>query len=308
MNAKFHEKEAHIIAEAGRPGAVTIATNMAGRGTDIVLGGSKESDGWQQRHAEVIAAGGLRIIGSERHESRRIDNQLRGRSGRQGDPGSTRFYLSLDDNLMRIFASDRVTGWMKKLGMKPGEPIEHSLITKSIENAQRKLEGHHFDVRKQLLEYDNVANEQRKVIYTQRANIMDIEDPNEYITNMRKEVVASLVNTYIPNDSLEEQWDIDGLTMTLADDFHLSMPIKNWLEEDHALEAGEIKTRVEKKFIAVLEEKEKQAGLDVLNQFQRSVLLQTVDNQWREHLSFHRSSKTGDPLTRLRTKRSQARV
>ncbi|MFT4058286.1 MAG: preprotein translocase subunit SecA [Legionella sp.] len=303
LNAKFHEKEAQIIAEAGRPGAVTIATNMAGRGTDIVLGGSLSADlaqlpqtataeektkvkqVWQQRHDEVLAAGGLRIIGSERHESRRIDNQLRGRSGRQGDVGSSRFYLSLEDNLMRIFASERVASMMRRLGMQPGEPIEHSLVTKAIENAQRKLEGHHFDVRKQLLEYDNVANDQRQVIYTQRASIMDMTDTEEVINMMREEVIDNLVDTYIPPQSLEDQWDSKALSDVLSEEFKLDIPLLQWIEEDHHIQAEQIKEKILEAAKAHYDEKVHQAGRAVMSQFEKSVILQTLDNQWREHLA-----------------------
>lgn len=303
LNAKFHEKEAQIIAEAGRPGAVTIATNMAGRGTDIVLGGSLAADlaplgesaseeeknavkqEWQKRHDEVLAAGGLRIIGSERHESRRIDNQLRGRAGRQGDPGSSRFYLSLDDTLMRIFASERVASMMKRLGMKPGEPIEHSLVTKAIENAQRKLEGHHFDVRKQLLDYDNVANDQRQVIYTQRASIMEMTDPEDVVTMMREEVIANLVDTYIPPQSLEDQWDVNTLQSILADEFKFKVPVMHWIEEDHAVQPEEIKEKLITLATAFYQEKGQKTSRSILSQFEKSVILQTLDNHWREHLA-----------------------
>jgi len=303
LNAKFHEKEAHIIAEAGRPGVVTIATNMAGRGTDIVLGGSlsavlaamgedaTEADriqakkDWQTRHDDVLKAGGLRIIGSERHESRRIDNQLRGRAGRQGDVGSSRFYLSLEDNLMRIFASERVASMMRRLGMKPGEPIEHSLVTKAIENAQRKLEGHHFDVRKQLLDYDNVANNQRKVIYTQRAAIMGMDDPVEVVASMREEVIYGLVDSFIPPQSLEEQWDLAGLTQVLQEDFQIKADVVQWVEEDHHIQPEQIRDRVYALCDARYKEKEQQAGRDVIGQFEKSVILQTMDNHWREHLA-----------------------
>ncbi|MCE0723862.1 MULTISPECIES: preprotein translocase subunit SecA [Legionella] len=303
LNAKFHEKEAQIIAEAGRPGAVTIATNMAGRGTDIVLGGSLSADLaqlgedarpeeieaakqlWQKRHDEVIAAGGLRIIGSERHESRRIDNQLRGRSGRQGDVGSSRFYLSLEDNLMRIFASERVASMMRRLGMKPGEPIEHSLVTKAIENAQRKLEGHHFDVRKQLLDYDNVANDQRQVIYTQRASIMEMTDTEEMINMMREEVISNLVDSYIPPQSLEDQWDPKSLSDILADEFKLKAPVLEWIEEDHHIQPEQIKEKILDLAARKYDEKVKQAGRTTMSQFEKSVVLQTLDNQWREHLA-----------------------
>jgi preprotein translocase subunit SecA len=303
LNAKFHEKEAQIIAEAGRPGVVTIATNMAGRGTDIVLGGSLSAelaklasdatdaerqavkDEWQQRHDVVLAAGGLRIVGSERHESRRIDNQLRGRAGRQGDAGSSRFYLSLDDNLMRIFASERVASMMRRLGMKPGEPIEHGLVTKAIENAQRKLEGHHFDVRKQLLDYDNVANEQRKVIYSQRAAIMEMVDPLDPVQAMRGDVMGALVDGYIPPDSLEDQWDISTLTQVLADDFNLKVPVRQWVDTDHSIQPAQIKEKIIALSAAQYKDKEEQIGRDVLAQFEKSVILQTMDNHWREHLA-----------------------
>lgn len=303
LNAKFHEKEAQIIAEAGRPGAVTIATNMAGRGTDIVLGGNLKADlavlpedaseadqqaikeEWQRRHEAVLDAGGLRIVGSERHESRRIDNQLRGRAGRQGDAGSTRFYLSLEDNLMRIFASERVASMMRRLGMKPGEPIEHNLVTKAIENAQRKLEGHHFDVRKQLLGYDNVANEQRKVIYSQRAAIMAMPDPGEPVAAMSDEVMSTLVEGYIPPQSLENQWDIAGLTQTLADDFKLTAPVQQWIDEDLSIQPEQIKERVIALCGTRYLEKAQSIGSDMFAQFEKSVILQTMDNHWREHLA-----------------------
>lgn len=303
LNAKFHEKEAQIIAEAGRPGVVTIATNMAGRGTDIVLGGSLSAElaalpeeasesereavrkDWRSRHEAVLEAGGLRIIGSERHESRRIDNQLRGRAGRQGDPGSSRFYLSLDDNLMRIFASERVASMMRRLGMKPGEPIEHNLVTKAIENAQRKLEGHHFDIRKQLLDYDNVANDQRKVIYTQRAAIMAMTDPKEVVEAMREEVINDLVDNFIPPQSLEDQWDLDGLSQTLSEDFQIKVNVGQWVEEDHSIQPEQIKERVFELSLNRYREKEERAGREVLSQFEKSVILQTMDNHWREHLA-----------------------
>jgi len=303
LNAKFHEKEAQIIAEAGRPGVVTIATNMAGRGTDIVLGGSMSAalaqlpedasaeerqqvkDEWQTRHDDVLKAGGLRIIGSERHESRRIDNQLRGRAGRQGDAGSSRFYLSLEDNLMRIFASERVASMMRRLGMKPGEPIEHNLVTRAIENAQRKLEGHHFDVRKQLLEYDNVANNQRKVIYTQRAAIMAMADPIEVVHSMREEVIRTLVDNFIPPQSLEDQWDLKGLSQALLEDFQVKADVEQWVDEDHHIQPDAIHERIFNLCCERYDEKEKIAGREVLAQFEKSVILQTLDNHWREHLA-----------------------
>jgi preprotein translocase subunit SecA len=303
LNAKFHEQEAQIIAEAGRPGAVTIATNMAGRGTDIVLGGSLSAEyaqladtiteaareavkvDWQKRHDEVLTFGGLRIIGSERHESRRIDNQLRGRAGRQGDAGSSRFYLSLEDHLMRIFASERVASMMRRLGMKPGEPIEHSLVTKAIENAQRKLEGHHFDVRKQLLDYDNVANDQRQVIYTQRASIMEMDDTHEVIAMMMEEVFLGVVDNYIPPNSLEDQWDVVGLRSMLFDEFKVHAPVDEWIEAEHRLQPDEIKQKILSLCAIRYQEKSEKAGRSVMSQFEKSVILQTLDNQWREHLA-----------------------
>ncbi|TAL58484.1 MAG: preprotein translocase subunit SecA [Legionella sp.] len=303
LNAKFHEKEAQIIAEAGRPGAVTIATNMAGRGTDIVLGGSlaaelakldetasneekaQVKEEWQKRHDAVLASGGLRIIGSERHESRRIDNQLRGRAGRQGDAGSSRFYLSLEDNLMRIFASERVASMMRRLGMKPGEPIEHNLVTKAIENAQRKLEGHHFDVRKQLLDYDNVANDQRQVIYTQRATIMGMTDTEEVVNMMREEVISALVDTYIPPQSLEDQWDPKALGDVMADEFKITAPVVEWIDTDHHIQPEEIKARILDLTVKHYDEKVSRTGRPIIAQFEKSVILQTLDNHWREHLA-----------------------
>lgn len=303
LNAKQHEREAEIIAEAGRPSAVTIATNMAGRGTDIMLGGNLEQEllalgsnasdsakaqvkaAWQQRHDAAIAAGGLHVIGTERHESRRVDNQLRGRSGRQGDPGSTRFFLSLEDNLMRVFASDRVGGLMKKLGMQQGEAIEHPWVTRAIENAQRKVEGHNFDQRKHLLDYDNVANEQRKVIYDQRRAVMATKDTAAIISPMRREVMAELFSKYIPAEALEEQWDIDGLTQVLAEDFGQEMPIAEWLATDKDLHAETLFEKI----LATLEEdysvKEAIVGADSLRQFEKGILLQVLDSHWKEHLA-----------------------
>lgn len=303
LNAKFHEKEAHIIAEAGRPGMVTIATNMAGRGTDIVLGGSLEVDlhklsadasdeerarvkaVWQKRHDDVINAGGLRIIGSERHESRRIDNQLRGRSGRQGDIGSSRFYLSLEDNLMRIFASDRLAPLMKKLGMKPGEAIEHAWISKAIENAQRKVEGHHFDVRKQLLQYDDVANDQRKVIYTRRAEIMEGEDFADNILSLLEDVISDLLDAHVPPESMEEQWQIADLEHQLSSDFGLHLPIKQWLDSDKMLDAAALHSKILKSAFDVWKSKEKLLEPPVAAQFEKSVMLNALDSHWKEHLS-----------------------
>ena len=303
LNAKHHEQEAHIVAQAGRPGTVTIATNMAGRGTDIVLGGSLQSDlealpddapdsererlrsEWAQRHEQVLAAGVLHIIGSERHESRRIDNQLRGRSGRQGDPGSTRFYLSLEDNLMRIFASDRVGAMMQKLGMQEGEAIEHPWVTKAIENAQRKVEGRNFDIRKQLLEYDDVANDQRKVIYSQRNELMAADDISETLHDIRADVVNGVVDQFIPPQSLEEQWDLEGLEQALAEEFGLQADVRGWLEADENLHEEPLRERIIGELEAIYAAKEAQAGAEGMRQFEKMVMLQVLDNHWREHLA-----------------------
>lgn len=302
LNAKFHEREAQIIAQAGRPGAVTVATNMAGRGTDIVLGGSLESEiedlkeadeskltavkeAWQKRHDEVIAAGGLHIIGTERHESRRIDNQLRGRSGRQGDPGSSRFYLSLEDNLMRIFASERVASLMQKLGMEEGEAIEHPWVTKAIENAQRKVEGRNFDIRKQLLEFDDVANDQRKHVYEQRRELMEAEDVSENIMGLRHDVVNEFLDTYIPPRSFDENWDIDGLGHALQQEYGLSIDVVGWLEAEDTLDEEAIRKRVLEQVETAYAEKEQLVGPDVLRQFEKAIMLQVLDGHWKEHLA-----------------------
>jgi preprotein translocase subunit SecA len=302
LNAKQHEREAHIIAQAGQPGAVTIATNMAGRGTDIVLGGNlnaeiealqnsdeatvqKIRENWQKRHDQVIAAGGLHIIGTERHESRRVDNQLRGRSGRQGDPGSSRFYLSLKDNLMRIFASDRVAAMMQKLGMQEGEAIEHPWVTKAIENAQRKVEAHNFNIRKTLLEYDDVANDQRKVIYEQRNELMETEDIADTIRSIRRDVVTSVIDTYIPPGSLDEQWDVPGLQEALMQEFGAEMPVGEWLEQDHSLHEETLRERIMEHMEAAYAEKEQLAGIPVVRHFEKAVMLQILDVAWKEHLA-----------------------
>jgi preprotein translocase subunit SecA len=303
LNAKFHAQEAQIIAEAGQPGAITIATNMAGRGTDIVLGGNLKAElqalpaaasaeqiaalraDWQQRHDIVMAAGGLHIIGSERHESRRIDNQLRGRSGRQGDPGSSRFYLSLQDNLMRIFASDRVAAIMQKLGMQEGEAIEHPWITKAIENAQRKVEARNFDIRKQLLEYDDIANEQRKAIYEQRNTLLAAHDVSELINVFRNDVLQNLINTHIPPQSLEEQWDVAGLEQHLSTDFNLILPLREWLEKEPELHEEALRARILEHAATSYQQKETLVGAEVLRQIEKSLMLQTLDGHWREHLS-----------------------
>jgi preprotein translocase subunit SecA len=303
LNAKQHEREAEIVAQAGRPGAVTIATNMAGRGTDIVLGGSLEAElatlgedaddaakhkvreAWQLRHDEVLASGGLHIIGTERHESRRIDNQLRGRSGRQGDAGSSRFYLSLQDSLMRIFASDRMAGLMQKLGMQKGEAIEHPWVSRAIENAQRKVEGHNFDIRKQLLEYDDVANDQRKVIYEQRNELMARSDISDAINAIRADVVNGVVDLYLPAGSVEEQWDIAGLTEAMAQEFNITLPIQHWLDTENDLDEDGLRKRLHDEVVKAYKEKEEQAGSSVLRHFEKAVMLQVLDTLWKEHLA-----------------------
>jgi preprotein translocase subunit SecA len=302
LNAKFHEKEAEIIAQAGQPGAVTIATNMAGRGTDIVLGGNLQAElaakkkltpeqeqamreDWQKRHDQVIDAGGLAIIGTERHESRRIDNQLRGRSGRQGDPGSSRFYLSLEDNLMRLFASDRMAGMMKKLGWEKGEAIEHPWVSRAIENAQRKVEARNFDIRKNLLEYDDVANDQRKVIYEQRAELMSTEDISETIEAIRFDVVQDLISQYIPRQSVSEMWDVKGLEERIKADFMLEMPIQKWLDDDDDLHEEPLRERILETIIKAYSDKEQQVGEGVMRHFEKAIMLQHLDSLWKEHLS-----------------------
>ncbi|MBK1693999.1 preprotein translocase subunit SecA [Chromatium weissei] len=300
LNAKQHEREAGIIAQAGRPGAITIATNMAGRGTDIVLGGNLEAElndagadanaeairaAWKTRHAQVVAAGGLHVIGTERHESRRIDNQLRGRSGRQGDPGSSRFYLSLEDNLMRIFASERVSRMMQRLGMQNGEAIEHPWVTKSIENAQRKVEGHNFDIRKQLLEYDDVANDQRKVIYRQRRELMDSVDISDTVDAMREDTLQAIINAHIPPESLEEQWDIAGLTAALTDLFGGEWPLQQWLDSDDRLHEDSLRRCIHDTLVARYAEQEAQIGAEQLRQIEKAVMLQTLDTEWKDHLA-----------------------
>jgi preprotein translocase subunit SecA len=303
LNAKHHEREAQTVAEAGRPAAVTIATNMAGRGTDIVLGGNLEVEltqlgenvsddeiaayrtGWEERHKQVLDAGGLRVIGTERHESRRIDNQLRGRSGRQGDPGSSRFYLSLEDSLMRIFASERVSGLMQKLGMKEGEAIEHPWVNKAIENAQRKVEGRNFDIRKQLLEYDDVANDQRKVVYQQRDELMDADDISETIVNLRYDMVNSVIDQFIPRQSLEEQWDVPGLTDALRENFGLEAPVQTWLDEDDDLHEEPLRQRILDELVAIYADKEAQAGAEQMRRIEKEVMLFTLDSHWKEHLA-----------------------
>ncbi len=309
LNAKQHEREADIIVQAGRPGAITIATNMAGRGTDIVLGGNLEKllaavesdedldeptkakqleavrEQWQKDHDSVKALGGLRIIATERHESRRIDNQLRGRSGRQGDPGSSRFYLSLDDQLMRIFAGDRVRAIMDKLKMPEGEAIEAGMVTRSIESAQRKVEARNFDIRKQLLEYDDVANDQRKVIYEQRNDIIDADSLRAQIDDLRNGCFADVVQQYVPPGSVEEQWDLPGLEKALADEWSLHVPVTQWVTDADAIDAEELVERVQAEAAKVFEEKVELVGEENFTQFERMVLLQNIDSQWRDHLA-----------------------
>ncbi len=303
LNAKQHEREAHIIAQAGRPGAVTIATNMAGRGTDIVLGGSLDAEleplgepppeeaeqkirqAWQQLHKEVVNAGGLHVIGSERHESRRVDNQLRGRSGRQGDPGSTRFYLSLEDDLLRIFASERVAALMQKLGMEEGEAIEHPWVTRRIERAQRKVEAHNFDIRKQLLDYDNVANDQRKVVYELRNELLAAEDISDILDAIRRDVIAEEVDKHIPPNTFEEQWDLEGLEQVLEKDFGFSFPVRQRLEEKPEMQVEKLKEEIIEAAEKAYREKEQQVGPEILHQFEKSVMLQILDNAWKEHLA-----------------------
>jgi preprotein translocase subunit SecA len=304
LNAKQHEREAEIVAQAGRPGTVTIATNMAGRGTDIVLGGSWEAEvaaldeptpaqveavkaAWQKRHEQVIAAGGLHILGTERHESRRIDNQLRGRSGRQGDPGSTRFYLSMEDNLMRIFASDRIRGLMQSIGLEKGEAIEHRMVNNAIEKAQRKVEGHNFDIRKNLLEYDDVANTQRQVIYQQRRELMEATDISETITSIRDEVVLECVSDYMPPQTIEEQWDIPGLEQALLTEFASRQPVARWLAEEPSLDEDTLRQRILAQIIEEYEAKEAQwaaQGID-MRQVEKQIMLQLLDQRWKEHLA-----------------------
>ncbi|GAL21461.1 protein export cytoplasm protein SecA ATPase RNA helicase [Vibrio maritimus] len=301
LNAKFHEREAEIVAEAGTPGAVTIATNMAGRGTDIVLGGSWQSKveqldnpsqeqidaikaEWKVIHDQVLEAGGLHIIGTERHESRRIDNQLRGRSGRQGDAGSSRFYLSMEDQLLRIFTSDRMASLIQS-GMEEGEAIESKMLSRSIEKAQRKVEGRNFDIRKQLLEFDDVANDQRKVVYELRDELMTADDISEMLEQNRADVFTSVIDEYIPPQSLEDMWDIDGLQERLKNDFDLDLAIKSWLEEDDKLYEEALREKILDTAVTIYKEKEETVGAQVLRNFEKSVMLQTLDTLWKEHLA-----------------------
>jgi len=305
LNAKQHEREAGIIAQAGRPGAVTIATNMAGRGTDIVLGGNLDveladlgedapaakrealREDWEKRHEAVLAAGGLHVIGTERHESRRIDNQLRGRSGRQGDPGSTRFFLSLDDSLLRIFASDRVSGMMQRLGMQEGEAIESGMVSRVIENAQRKVEAHNFDIRKHLLEFDDVANDQRRVIYAQRSELLESTDISGTIVDMQNDVLAGLIGEHMPPGTIEDQWDIPALEEALQAQFGIEPRVQEWLDADDELDAEGVRERLEAAVAEHYSAKEEQVrgiGVD-MREVEKSFLLQVLDNQWKEHLA-----------------------
>ncbi|MBW3568088.1 MAG: preprotein translocase subunit SecA, partial [Proteobacteria bacterium] len=302
LNAKHHSREAEIIAQAGRPGAVTIATNMAGRGTDIVLGGNLDAElatadtddkattdrmrtAWEERHRAVLEAGGLHIIGTERHESRRIDNQLRGRAGRQGDPGSSRFYLSMDDNLMRIFGGDRMKGLMEKLGMQEDEVIEHRWVTKRIEDAQRRVESHNFDIRKSLLEYDDVANDQRRVIYEQRDEMMDSDDISETIQNIRADVVNAVIDEYIPPQSMAEQWDIDGLTRALEQEFALHFDVRRRLDEDEKLHEEGLRKQILESVEEAVAAKEAIAGAAAMRHLEKAVMMDRLDTLWKEHLA-----------------------
>ncbi|AZV74500.1 preprotein translocase subunit SecA [Coxiella burnetii] len=302
LNAKNHEREAKIIAEAGRPGAVTIATNMAGRGTDIVLGGNLEAEmseldnlaeeeiqkrkaDWQKRHDAVIAAGGLHVLGTERHESRRIDNQLRGRSGRQGDPGSSQFYLSMEDNLLRIFAAERMSNMMRRLGVKEDDVIEHPWITRAIEKAQRRVEGMNFDIRKQLLEYDDVANDQRKVIYQQRFQLLQTDDISETIEAIREEAVSEMISSFVPPQSLEEEWDIPGLEKQIREDFGLALPIAQWLEKDETLHEETLHKRIIDEITKAYKAKEAKADPKAMREVEKTLMLQLLDHHWKEHLA-----------------------
>ena len=302
LNAKNHANEAQIIADAGQSGVVTIATNMAGRGTDIKLGGNLDREieninnpneekiervtaDWTERHNAVLAAGGLHIIGTERHESRRIDNQLRGRAGRQGDPGSSRFFLSLEDNLMRIFASDRTRRLMQALGMKDGEAIEHKMVSNAIEKAQRKVEGRNFDMRKQLLEYDNVASDQRRVIYQQRNELLEAKSIESTISSIREDVINESIDGYIPPQSMVEQWDIEGLEKSLKTDFAVDIPVTAWLEEDKSLYEETLRQRISETLSKAYQDKSTQVGEEMMREFEKRIMLQILDHQWKDHLA-----------------------
>ena len=303
LNAKFHEKEAYIVAQAGRPGTVTIATNMAGRGTDIILGGNLKADiaalgenptaeqiekvkaDWQKRHDDVLKVGGLHIIGSERHESRRIDNQLRGRAGRQGDPGSSRFYLSMDDNLMKLFGSEKLKAFMKKMGMDDGQPLEHKFITRAIESAQRKVETRNFDIRKSLLEYDDVANEQRKVIYEERNALLEGKDISETIHTIFEDVLDNVISNYIQPNSLPEQWDLEGLQKRLAAVYNLDAPVSQWMKENDKLVENDIRDKIIALGHEMYQKKCDVIGPENQKQLEKQVMLQCIDSLWKEHLA-----------------------
>jgi preprotein translocase subunit SecA len=303
LNAKQHEREAIIVAQAGRTSAVTIATNMAGRGTDIVLGGNLAAElvdlgedaeesqkeelraDWQKRHEQVVEAGGLHIIGTERHESRRIDNQLRGRSGRQGDPGSSRFYISLEDSLMRIFASDRMSSMMQRFGMKEDEAIEAGMLNRAIENAQRKVEAHNFDVRKHLLDYDDVANDQRRVVYTQRNELMEAEEIGDTILEMRHDVFSDVVDRYIAPGSIDEQWEVPALEKALEGEFGIHLPLNQWLSEDEHIHEEVLRTRILDAVDEHFQGKEELTGVDVMRHFEKALMLNVLDQQWKDHLA-----------------------
>jgi len=290
LNAKQHEREAQIIANAGAIGSVTIATNMAGRGTDIVLGGKLAEDAtdeqktnWDKAHEAVIKSGGLHIVGTERNESRRVDNQLRGRSGRQGDVGSTRFYLSLEDNLMRIFASEKMATMMQKLGMEKGEAIEHKMVNRAIENAQRKVEGMNYDARKHLLEYDDVANDQRRVIYTLRDELMGVDDVQDRFIQIRERVIGDLFAAYISTQQAEEDWDVEGLHNALKADYKADFPLQQWLDE--GVDVDELLSRILQGLGAICDYKEELTGSESMRGFEKAVMLQTLDHYWKEHLA-----------------------
>jgi preprotein translocase subunit SecA len=303
LNAKQHEREAKIIEQAGAPGAVTIATNMAGRGTDIVLGGSLDAAladlppdatdadkervkaEWKKRHEQVVAAGGLHIIGTERHESRRVDNQLRGRSGRQGDPGSSRFYLSLQDNLMRIFGGAGLVRWMQRFGMKEDDALEDRLVSRQIEKAQRKVEAHNFDIRKQLLEFDDTANDQRKVIYEQRRELLESDNVADTVADIRHDVFESLASRYVPPESIDDQWDLAGLQATLESDFGMKLDLRKWLETDQEADAAAIHQHVIEAADTMFAAKEQQVGAEVMRALEKHVMLTVVDSAWKDHLA-----------------------
>ncbi|WP_446651566.1 preprotein translocase subunit SecA, partial [Acinetobacter baumannii] len=302
LNAKQHEREADIIAQAGSPNAVTIATNMAGRGTDIILGGNWKAKlaklenptpedearlkaQWEQDHEDVLQAGGLHIIGSERHESRRIDNQLRGRAGRQGDPGVSRFYLSLEDDLMRIFAGDRVVAMMRAMGLKEDEAIEHKMVSRSIENAQRKVEARNFDIRKNLLKYDDVNNEQRKIIYSQRDEILAENTLQEYVEEMHREVMQAMIANFIPPESIHDQWDVEGLENALRIDLGIELPVQEWLEQDRRLDEEGLVERISDEVIARYRQRRAQMGDESAAMLERHFVLNSLDRHWKDHLA-----------------------